>query len=416
MNVFLTLFQSKHSAKIKPILFIGAFLTSHSVMASGGHAHDVHHHKLDPGFHLDFGVGVQFVEANNPWPEARLQGVLEAGSEREDEAGLSVSYLELGASYVFDEHAQMVFKVAKHGLDLNPEIEAAYIEYTDMAVGSTNLDTRFGRQQVPIGLLNQQEKHAWLMGVAPIAMRAVLNDSWRSDGLNLHLETQTPWYFDIGAWANRFVPGGEITTTKINTYSVKVGWQDQQGLLNSQYEIGYAKLDVIGRALSTIGAERHTHSLPSCDVIDENRICFAGDVDLVNAAAKWKYDSYWLSGEVFYKREEGRLDSVFGVPNYQSEFLGAWLDFGVEMSQNLNGMLRLQHNLVNHQIEGVNAQLISDQAKISDSEDPLSALGVAISYQANKAHFYSAEMHREWLGDAQNNVLLLRYHYALSLR
>lgn len=125
MNVFLTLFQSKHSAKIKPILFLGALLNSHSLMASGAHAHDSHHHKLSPGFHLDFGGGVQFVESNNPWPEARLQGVLEAGSEREDEGGFGVSYLELGASYVFNEQSQAVFKVAKHGIDLSPEIEAA---------------------------------------------------------------------------------------------------------------------------------------------------------------------------------------------------------------------------------------------------------------------------------------------------
>ncbi|WP_130536371.1 hypothetical protein [Thiomicrorhabdus indica] len=404
MNVFPTLLPSSSTL---PLTLMASLCIGTSAFADGTHEH---HHPSKTGFHLDFGIGLQWVTADKPWPIARLPGVLEAGSEREDERTLRFSYIELGASYVFNPQAKAVFNIAKHDLRLKPEIEAAYVEYQGIDLKDFRLDVQLGRQQVPIGLLNQQEKHAWLMGVAPIAMRAVLNDSWRSDGINLHFDSDSPWYFGVGAWANRFVPGGEIPQTAINTYTAKLGWQGRQGALASQYEIGYANLDVLGRALSTIGAERHTHSLPSCETIDENRVCFAGEVHLVTGSAKWKRGDYWLSSEVFYKKEQGELDSFYGVPDYQSEYFGSWLDFGWQINSRLSTLLRLQYNQTNHQINGTNAQLISEQAKIIDSDNPLSAIGVAFAYQAGKAHFVSAETHVEKMDDYQNRVLLVRYH------
>lgn len=412
MNVFPTLLPSSSAVSLALMSGIAGLSICSNALADGTHEH---HHSSQAGFHLDFGIGLQWVTADKPWPIARLPGVLEAGSEREDERTVRFSYIELGASYVFHPQAKAVFKIAKHDLSLKPEIEAAYVEYQDARLADLNVDIRLGRQQVPIGLLNQQEKHAWLMGVAPIAMRAVLNDSWRSDGLNVHLGSDSPWYFGVGAWANRFVPGGEIPKTAINTYTAKLGWQGRQGALASQYEIGYANLDVLGRALSTIGAERHTHSLPSCETIDENRVCFAGDVQLVTAAAKWQWGDYWLSSEFFYKQEKGELDSFYGVPDYQSEYFGSWFDMGWQVNPRWSTLLRVQYNQTNHQISGANAQLIAEQAKIVDSQSPLKALGVALAYQADKAHFISAETHIEKMDSYRNHILLMRYHYSFNI-
>lgn len=410
MNVFLTHFNNF------AILFKSAFFSFLWVVSGSVLAHSGHEHHTKQGASLNFGLGIQSVTAQNPWPAARLPGVLEAGSERENEQGVSISYLELGVSYRFSDQLLAVYNTAKHGVNMAPETEALYFEYTDLELGTLlQVDTRLGRQQVNVGLLNQQESHDWRLGIAPIAMRAVLNDSWRSDGVTVHFKSHSGWYLGAGIWSNSFFPGGDIDNSALNTYTINAGWQQQESGTKIQYEVGYANLDVTGRALSTIGAGRHTHTLPSCSAVDENRVCFVGDVDLIHVGAKWQKQKLWVQGELFYKKEEGILDSVFGMPGYHSEYLGSWLDLGWQISPDWNAITRVQYNRVNHQIKGANAQLIAEQAKINVSESSLTAVGLGVNYTTWRDHFISAEAHYESMGDYDNRVLLLRYHLSFSL-
>ncbi|WP_319558363.1 hypothetical protein [Thiomicrorhabdus sp.] len=375
------------------------------------HAHETHHdHSSDAGQStLFFGGGMQFVAADEAWPSARLPGVLEGGNQREDERGSKLAYVEAGLNLSLSSQHSATLKVAKHGMDLDPEIEAFWVGGNSL--GDDSVNYRIGRQQMPIGFLNRQEMHSWEMGAAPLAMRAVVNDSWRIDGLRFEWLPKSGFKIGTGLWYNQAFPGGVEKEIGVNVRSLSLGWSGG----HLQLELGYADLDVNGRTLSTVGSARHTHSLPSCDTLDENRVCFFGKTEVVNLAAKWQAKHFELAGEIFYKRDRGRLDSLYGVPDYRGEFLGSWLDVSYPLNTRWGLIARIEAGMANHRFDGTNAELIADQASILDSEGTLFGYGLALNWRPFKGHFIGFEGHSEHFAGEENRLLMIRYQYNFLL-
>jgi hypothetical protein len=393
MNVFLT-----HLNSLAWLLF---FFVG---MAAAHENHDV------GNTDLYFGIGYQYISSDNAYPAARLSGVLESGSAREDERGGMLSYAEVGFGTAFNETQSVKVKLAKHA-NTDPEVEMAWFE--DRNLANLALSYRLGRQMAPLGFMNLQEVHNRESGIAPIAMRAVMNDAWTVDGGRMDYQLGKGFDIGFGLWHNETFPGSP-NTAGMNMRNLRLGWKGQ----SLKLEAGYAQVESSGRALISQGTSGHTHSLPSCDTVDQYRVCFKGDADIFNLAAEWKPQStgLWLGGEWFVKQDKGLLDSYYGLPTYTGTFSGGWMDIGYAVSETLNLRFRLEQGVVEHRVNGSNATQIAKQAGILNSDNTLSSYGLIVNWRPKTGHLVSAEWHRENILSQDVDVMMLRYHYSLAYR
>ncbi len=170
-----------------------------------------------------------------------------------------------------------------------------------------------------------------------------------------------------------------------------------------------------GRPLVTLGSAGHTHTLPSCGAITATRVCFNGQADVAVLAAKWMLgEAWWLGGEGWLKKDSGKLDSIFGTPDYEGTLTGGWFDIGWTPYPEWAIIARGERTIATHQLTGSNASLIADQAGIADSNRALSSYGIALSWQPAEAHHIALEHHRENVEVQSNSATLLRYQYNFS--
>jgi hypothetical protein len=378
-------------------LFLGC------ITAFSAFAHESHPDEEVPVFSL--GVGVQAATANNTWPAPRLPGVLEAGNPREDERDGRLSYVELGLEMPLPGQHLGQLRFSQHGKQADPEVESAWI------TGETLVDIHrmrytLGRQLLPVGLENQIDSHHREFAIAPIALRGVLNDSWRGDGVRVDLELPAGFEMGMGIWINDGFPGAPSDKPEVAT--LRLGWTGGEW----QAEAGYVYADVDGRGLMTTGVSGHTHSLPSCDQVDPNRVCYSGKTQVANLAIRWRPEDrpWWVGGEWLFKRDDGALDSFFGQPDYRGDFNGGWLNFGWKVSPGLDVLFRAERAIASHNISGVNASLVAGQAGIANADRSLSAYGVSLAWHPAKDHFIGLEWQRELIR-SQDNVFLVRYQY-----
>ncbi|MBI3480218.1 MAG: hypothetical protein HY016_07675 [Nitrosomonadales bacterium] len=359
---------------------------------------------------LEGGFGLYSLNADRAYPAPRLPGVLESGSARADERMNGFDYAELGAKIKLNEGIYAKLKGARHGGTAPmSEVEEAWLS-AERPVGERGLRGQLGRQLIPLGLQNQQHSHTWKFGIAPLAMRAAINDSWRADGLQLNTVEQSGYGFGAGMWHNEAFPGAPATG--INLAHLRLGWKSRQ----MQLELGYAYAATgSGRPLVTLGSMGHTHILPSCDTVTAIRVCFNGHADVVAAAGQWTLsESWWLGGEWWFKRDSGRLDSLFGTPDYVGTLNGGWLDVGWKPHPQWEVVLRTERIAASHRLVGANVSVIAAQAGISDSSRPLASNGLALCWQLADGHRVSLEYHREEVETQPNAATLLRYQYSFS--
>ncbi len=377
------------------------------VVTSSAQAHENH----DTGYtDLYFGIGYQYTSSDNAYPAARLSGVLESGSAREDERGGMLSYAEVGFGSAFNETQGVKVKLAKHS-NTDPEVEMAWFE--DRNLASLGLAYRLGRQMAPLGFVNLQEVHNRESGIAPIAMRAVMNDAWMVDGGRMDYQLGKGFDIGFGLWHNESFPGSP-NIAGMNMRTLRLGWKGQEIKL----EAGYARVQSSGRALISQGTSGHTHSLPSCDTVDQYRVCFKGDADIFNLAAEWKPQStgLWLGGEWFVKQDKGLLDSYYGLPSYTGTFSGGWMDIGYAITETLNVRVRLEQGTAEHNLNGVNATQVAKQSGILSADKVLESRGIIVNWKPWKGHLISTEWHRESILSQDVDVMMLRYHYSLAYR
>ncbi|MBL0285076.1 MAG: hypothetical protein IPQ01_14995 [Zoogloea sp.] len=205
------------------------------------------------------GFGLMSLHADDRYPAARLPGVLEAGSPRADERRDGLDYAEIALRARFTEQLRGFLKVAHHGgRDARNETEEAWLDGRTEMGHDQQLALRAGRQLLPLGLLNPIHMHAWDFGIAPLALRGAINESWRADGFNLNWQLPAGWSAGAGAWRNQGFPGADAGGLKLLT--ARAGWKNEA----LQLEAGYANVNADGRALVTTGNAGHTHSVPSC--------------------------------------------------------------------------------------------------------------------------------------------------------
>jgi hypothetical protein len=198
----------------------------------------------------------------------------------------------------------------------------------------------------------------------------------------------------------------------VNLAHLRLGWRNEA----AQIEAAYAHAEVAaGRPLVTLGSAGHTHTLPSCGIVTATRVCFNGHAGVATLAGKWAGGAtWWLGGEWWRKRDAGKLDSIFGTPDYQGILNGGWLDLGWMPHPEWEVILRAERVVGTHRLTGNNASLIATQAGIADSDRALVSRGLALRWQPAEAHRFTLEHHRENVEVQPNSVTLLRYQYSYA--
>lgn len=359
------------------------------------------------------GVGLMSLHADDRYPVARLPGVLEAGSPRADERRDGLDYAEIALRARFTEQLRGFLKVAHHGgQDARNETEEAWLDGRTETGHNQQLALRAGRQLLPLGLLNPIHMHARDFGIAPLALRGVINESWRADGFSLNWQLPAGWSAGVGAWRNQGFPGADAGGLKLLT--ARAGWKNEA----LQLEAGYANVNADGRALVTTGNVGHTHSVPSCTRITTDRVCFFGTARLLSLAARWTPagSPLWLGAEWWFKREDGRLDSINGAPDYSGKLNGGWLDLGWRFAPGWEVIGRAERTVVSHDLAGANAGLVAAQSGIAASDRALGSLGAVVQWRPAGGHRLAAEWHRERSEATSNTVYLLRYQFLFTRR
>ncbi|MFY9260320.1 MAG: hypothetical protein WAO71_07425 [Gallionella sp.] len=355
------------------------------------------------------GVGLYSLNASLPYPAARLPGILESGSARADERRSGMDYLEAGVVARLGEGVFGKLKVARHG-GIAPvnEIDEVWLS-ADHPVGAAALQAKAGRQLVPMGLENMKHFHTRPFGIAPLALRAAINDMWRADGLQVNSEWGA-YSVGAGVWSNSAFPGAP--SSGINLATLRAGWQNP----SVQLEAGYARASAsAGRPLITTGVAGHTHAIPSCTAVTASRVCMVGNVDLLTLAGKWSINDAWtVSGEWWEKRDSGRLDSLLGTPDYVGKFNGGWIDVGWKPHAAWEIIARSERLIGTHTLVGANAALIATQAGIDNSTRPLTSNGLLLRWQPWAGHLVALEYHRESVLPQANTSTLLRYQYSFA--
>ena len=364
-------------------------------------------HKLE----LFAGVGLQSLHGAKAYPAARLPGVLEAGSARSDQRGDGLDFAEIGARAQFLPNLLGQLNFARHGGKggMN-DVDQAWINFND-SVAAQDYSARVGRQLVPLGLLNLQHAHTRDFGIAPLTLRAMVNDGWRADGVRLDAELGAGFAAGVGAWMQQGFPG--TVSNRPDMHSARLGWSNPQLKL----EAGYVHTAINQRALSTVGLAGHTHSVPTCTVASATLVCLQGAANIWTLAGRWQAnaDSVWLGAEYWHKRESGVLSSNFGKPNYQGDTNGGWLEIGYPILPNLQLLARSDKLLAKHQLVGINAALVANQAGIINATQPLSSQAVAVRWQPDAEHHLSAEWTQQNLGANNLSVYSLRYQMEFSI-
>lgn len=398
-----------HSIRFRRGILAGALLAA----SAAGYAHDMPQPPTEDRLSISGGFGLMSLHADDPYPIARLPGVLEAGSPRADERRDGLDYAEVALRARFNEDWRGLLKLAHHGgRDARNETEEAWLEGRAEPLHDHRLAIKGGRQLLPLGLLNPVHMHAWDFGIAPLALRGIINESWRADGLRADWSHPAGWSAGLGAWRNQGFPGADAGGFKLITG--RVGWRDASDSL--RLEAGYANVNADGRALLTTGLAGHTHSVPSCTRIATDRVCFFGTAQMAVLAARWQAPGspWWVGAEWWAKREEGRLDSINGTPDYTGKLNGGWLDAGWRFAPGWEAIGRLERAVSRHTLAGTNAALVATQAGIADSDRALRSVGAVLQWRPADGHRLAAEWHREHTGPETNSVWLLRYQFLFS--
>jgi hypothetical protein len=355
---------------------------------------------------LFFGLGLQSLHADDPWPIARLPGVLESGSPYLDDRGERIGYVEFGLNARLPHGLTVELSAGQHEEDGDIELESAWLK-GDTTLREHALGYQIGRQYLPLGWLNLEHHHSRMFGIDPVAARAVLNGSWRADGLRADIDLGNDWQLGAGIWVNDRFPGAPSNTPRLAHVRIAHQYGDWQ------FESGYAHTKASGRALTTVANGQHTHNLPSCDTLDANRVCFIGDVDVVNLSTRWAaQDSpWWVGAEWFAKWDRGHLDSLFGTPDYRGRVNGGWIDLGRTLPHNLEVIFRLEQAVATHDLNGVNSGLVANQAGIGVSDEKLNGVGIALNWHPKHGHLISGEWHRADYGGTATNIYMIRYQF-----
>jgi hypothetical protein len=275
--------------------------------------------------------------------------------------------------------------------------------------GDEALALRAGRQAVPMGKVVGGAGHFDHFASLPLAVRAVLGDSWNEDGLQLNwsrshdgplpmLET-----VGIGFWQPRNYPGSPDTpwAPALRAHAALGDWGFD----------GFAmRLEPRGRGTYVQNAlSAHTHATPDCNTSLTGITCFDGRSDLLVGSVTW--DTPWagirLQAAGLARRDRGELASAGGSARYRGTTSGGWMDVVWPVHPQWTLALRGESVRSVQTVAGTGALAAATDAGLLGSTR-IQRLSTSASYEALPGLFLSLEAGTDRQGATRNRFTLLR--------
>ena len=281
---------------------------------------------LSPGLRVGAGLVLGWTTSGEPWPEPRLQGVLQTGQSQEDQRhALVLQQAALDLGWRWTRHLGVQWRLSSHdGGEAHTDV--ARLE-ANTAVAGGELRARLGRQDVALGTLLDDAGTFDGFAQQPLAKSATLLDgSWTDDGLELQWRRPAERGVQavaLGVWRARAFPGGPQGPVA-PSLRLEAGW----GHLSAQLFGAWLQPQSRGaQAFSASGG--HSHGVPDCSVSTLNRVCFDGRSRLLGLALG--HDG-GLDGRLrlrlagMMRREDGTLSSTSAAAALRSRVSGVWAD------------------------------------------------------------------------------------------
>jgi len=244
------------------------------------------------------------------------------GFQRGNEAtiaspGFAINEAELNIQSSIDPYfyGNMTLAMHQHDHDTEFDLEEAYIRTQALPYGFA---VKAGRFYSDLGYLNHHHKHQWDFVDAPLIYRALFNNQYYDDGVQVQWLAPTPVYWQLGAEA---FPGQNFPAAgggnHLGSFSLYTHIGDDFGQTMSWlWGISYLHTGPTDReALLQGGHNLHHHENDHEHGHDHGDFSFSGKSNTLGMDAIWKWapngnacnQQLTLQGEIYHRNESGEV-------------------------------------------------------------------------------------------------------------
>jgi hypothetical protein len=304
--------KSPFSLKLRPLIF---FTLTSLVVSQASYADK---QQLSANPQLSVVIDGGYVGSSRPSDEYFVPG-FQLGEEAElASSGFQINEAELNVQSNIDPYwfGNLTIGMHQHGGHTEFDIEEAFIRTLALPEGLSLIAGRFFSG---IGYLNHHHRHQWDFVDAPLVYRALFNNQYRDDGVQLRWVAPSAMFWEMGieAYPGRFFPASG-SGNRIGSLALFTHIGDDIGLYQS-WQLGASYLHTkpnqrVAILPGLVSDEGHGH-----DHEDEHRhhndFDFTGQGNTFGLDAVWKWaptgnaqnQQFTVQGEIFTRHENGRL-------------------------------------------------------------------------------------------------------------
>ncbi len=234
-------------------------------------------------------------------------------------SGFQINEAEINIQSNIDPYwfGNLTVGMHQHGGHTEFDLEEAFIRTLALPEG---FSLTAGRFFSGLGYLNHHHRHQWDFADAPLVYRALFNNQYRDDGLQLLwvVPTNTFWELGIEAFPGRFYPAAG-SGNRIGSFTLYTHIGDDIGL-NQSWQVGasylHTKPNQRVAILPGLSPDGHGHEHGhEHEHQHHNDYEFTGHGNTYGLDAIWKWaptgnalhQQLTLQGEIYTRHEDGRI-------------------------------------------------------------------------------------------------------------
>lgn len=258
-----------------------------------------------------------YVGSSRPSDEYSLPG-FQLGEEAQlASSGFQINEAEINIQSNIDPYwfGNLTVGMHQHGGHTEFDLEEAFIRTLALPEG---FSLTAGRFFSGLGYLNHHHRHQWDFADAPLVYRALFNNQYRDDGIQLRwvAPTATFWEWGVESFPGRFYPASG-SGNRVGSFALYTHFGDDIGL-NQSWQVGASYLRTKPNqrvaTLPGLSPDGHVHG-HAHDHEHPNDYEFTGHSNTYGLDAIWKWaptgnaqdQQLTLQGEIYTRHENGRL-------------------------------------------------------------------------------------------------------------
>lgn len=270
-----------------------------------------------------------YVGSSQPSDEYNIPG-FQLGEEAElASSGFQINEAEINIQSNIDPYwfGNLTVGMHQHGGHTEFDLEEAFIRTLALPEG---LSLTAGRFYSGLGYLNHHHRHQWDFADAPLVYRALFNNQYKDDGIQLRWVAPSSvfWEWGVEAFPGRFYPASG-SGNRIGSLSLFTHIGDDIGL-NHSWQLGasylHTKPNQRVAILPGLSPEGHGHEHGhEHEHQHHNDYEFTGQGNTYGLDAIWKWSptgnaqnqQVTFQGEIYKRHEDGKL--LIGGESSQAE-------------------------------------------------------------------------------------------------